>query len=92
LQDAARKTISTKFLNEVFAMNERTHRNWQYVFRIAAYAEVRNLNLMPHFAYLWGGNVLDLLISISTISLVLLSVLDAANSLSGQYALAEDSR
>ena len=54
---------------------------WQYVFRVAANAEVTNFSSLPHFAYLWGGNVLDLSIAISTALLVLLSILDAANSL-----------
>ena len=54
---------------------------WQYLFRVAANAEVMDLKLLPHFAYLWGGNVLDVAIAISTALLVVLSVLEAVNSL-----------
>ena len=53
---------------------------WQYIFRLAALAEA-DMKSMPHVAYLYGGNVLDIGIGASIVLLVMLNVWDAAHSL-----------
>jgi hypothetical protein len=52
---------------------------WQYVFRVATNAEV-DVKSLTHFAYLWGGNVLDLSIALSIVLLVLLNVRHVVHS------------
>jgi len=53
---------------------------WQYLFRLAALAEAE-VKSMPHLAYLYGGNVLDIGIAGSIVLLIFLSVWYAAHSL-----------
>lgn len=55
---------------------------WQYIFRIARNAEVSIAALDPghHFAYLAGGNVLDIAIAAAIGVLVILNVRSAALS------------
>jgi len=52
---------------------------WQYIFRLAENAEAR-LESLPHLAYLYHGNVLDVGIAVSIVLLVLLNVWTAALS------------
>ena len=53
---------------------------WQYIFRLAALAEAE-VKSMPHVAYLYGGNPLDIGLGASIVLLVLLNVWYAAHSL-----------
>ena len=53
---------------------------WQCVFRMASNAEVP-VQSLPHFVYLWGGNVWDLGIASSIATLVVLNIRRAGHSL-----------
>jgi hypothetical protein len=53
---------------------------WQFIFRLGELAEVK-VDSMPHFAYLYGGNPLDVGIAAAIVVLISLHVGRAAFSL-----------